>query len=158
MVDEVDAQSKWAQVDAQAEVDKLCKRILHRKSSGQQCCRCNGNGTCTRCECSKMGRACSNCTPGKRDRCQNRPDHVRTVGDASRELIIESLCDSIVFTDCTTADNLCDASLSPQCNTHGLSVPSAAKLNSLDDSLGEDTSQQPEQNIPDLPAVQASTA
>ena len=36
-----------------------------------QCCRCNGNGTCVRCDCTKAARKCWSCLPSKKDRCKN---------------------------------------------------------------------------------------
>ena len=38
-----------------------------------QCCRCNGNGLCRNCSCVKAKRACTDCLPGKNNKCCNRP-------------------------------------------------------------------------------------
>ena len=35
------------------------------------CCRCNGNGRCTNCVCSRAGAPCQNCLPSRRGRCNN---------------------------------------------------------------------------------------
>ena len=35
------------------------------------CCRCNGNGTCVRSDCTKEGRECRNCIPSKKNKCRN---------------------------------------------------------------------------------------
>ena len=36
-----------------------------------QCCRCNGKGTCVRCDCTKAARKCWSCLPSRKDRCKN---------------------------------------------------------------------------------------
>ena len=38
-----------------------------------QCCRCNGSGLCKNCSCVKAKRACTDCLPGKNNKCCNRP-------------------------------------------------------------------------------------
>ena len=43
-------------------------------AGGPKCCRCNGNGTCVRCECSRNGRQCMSCIPSKKKRCRNFPN------------------------------------------------------------------------------------
>ena len=35
------------------------------------CCRCNGSGRCNNCSCSKSGRLCTDCLPGRRGKCRN---------------------------------------------------------------------------------------
>ena len=35
------------------------------------CCRCNGNGRCTNCVCSRAGAPCENFLPSRRGRCNN---------------------------------------------------------------------------------------
>ena len=35
------------------------------------CCRCNGSGRCNNCMCSKSGRLCTDCLPGRRGKCRN---------------------------------------------------------------------------------------
>ena len=45
--------------------------VAVRRGQSIQCCRCNGNGTCKGCSCVKMRRECTNCTPGKKNRCLN---------------------------------------------------------------------------------------
>ena len=37
-----------------------------------QCCRCNGNGICRGCICTKNNRVCTNCKPGNNKRCENQ--------------------------------------------------------------------------------------
>ena len=36
-----------------------------------QCCRCNGQGRCRSCKCSRSRVSCSNCAPGRNGRCEN---------------------------------------------------------------------------------------
>lgn len=45
-----------------------------------QCCRCNGNGRCRGCVCAKKKQACTNCTPGRNSRCENR--HIQPTSQA----------------------------------------------------------------------------
>ena len=35
------------------------------------CCRCNGSGRCTNCQCCKAGRSCTDCLPKRKNQCQN---------------------------------------------------------------------------------------
>ena len=37
-----------------------------------QCCRCNGNGRCKACICTRSGKPCTDCTPSHVGRCENR--------------------------------------------------------------------------------------
>ena len=65
-------QVEWAQEYTRQQTEKLCRRVQEKKTSrAQACCRCNGNGTCSRCKCTKARRPCSNvCFLCKKNCCQ----------------------------------------------------------------------------------------
>ena len=44
------------------------------------CCRCNGNGRCSGCSCSKAGRLCSNCLPSRKGYCRNLSSPTQSAG------------------------------------------------------------------------------
>ena len=75
-----DPQAEWAQEYTRKQTEKLCRRVKERKTlSTQACCRCNGNGTCSRCECAKARWLCSSvCLPCKKNRCQNQQTTTNT--------------------------------------------------------------------------------
>ena len=59
-------QVKVAVEHARLESERSAQRLGRRK-----CCRCNGNGTCIRCDCAISQRRCSDCLPLKKHRCAN---------------------------------------------------------------------------------------
>eukprot|EP00117_Sycon_ciliatum_P023481 scpid100474/ scgid19954/ len=81
------------------------------------CCRCNGNGTCVRCDCTKEGRKCRNCIPSKKNKCRNgsptsqpssQPSSTTTatvpVGTA-RNSVRDTVTDHTVSRTSTSSDN-----------------------------------------------------
>ena len=45
--------------------------VVRPRMQRGKCCRCNGNATCVRCECTKDGRQCRSCLPSRKNRCRN---------------------------------------------------------------------------------------
>ena len=48
-----------------------------------QCCRCNGKGRCKGCVCVRNGKTCTNCTPGRVGKCENRGSATRIETEAA---------------------------------------------------------------------------
>eukprot|EP00117_Sycon_ciliatum_P019119 scpid50248/ scgid17443/ len=79
MADDNDPQVRWACEASRLEQERLAKRISSRK-----CCQCNGNGSCTRCDCASKGRKCTNCHPNKKGRCMNQPQQAPVLQPADQ--------------------------------------------------------------------------
>ena len=63
------------QVDLALEQSKLERKRLSRRVGRRKCCRCNGNGSCVRCECASSRRECVDCLPRSKNRCANFSAH-----------------------------------------------------------------------------------
>ena len=59
------------QVKLAVEHARLESERSAQRSGSRKCCRCNGNGTCIRCDCATSQRRCSDCLPLKKHRCMN---------------------------------------------------------------------------------------
>ena len=68
------------------------------------CCRCNRDGICKKCSCSKSGAYCIECLPSKLGRCQNRPPSPKSQHiSADQPIQPTSVCTTAYQSSCSVS-------------------------------------------------------